>query len=688
MHWSMENDYFTYKINPNDKPLTRRGVLSVVASIYDPLGMVAPFTLPAKLLLQDMCRQQLGWDEEMETAEVTQWKAWLNQLPKLINFKVPRSFIPMSFGTVRSCQLHHFADASQVGYGIASYLRLESATGEVYCTLVMGRSRVAPLKRMTIPRLELTAATVAARMDQKLRSELDLRLEKSVFWTDSTSVLKYLFNEKARYQTFVANRVNLIRELSPIEAWRYVETRSNPDLASRGVDMDSFLASSIWITGPTFLSENEKMWPILPNDVKRGTLEDDPEVKSPQLVCETVITAMSFIEEIASRFSNWMTFVHCIAWLRRFHRTLTQRLKSSVEADMTRKCLCIEEVYEAENNIWRLVQKDSFGAEIKILSGSEEAHVRSSSKLVKLKPCLKDGLLRVRGRLIHSPSSIDVKHPIILPSKSMAVKLMVQWKHNNLAHSGHNYLMAELRQRFWIIHGNAVVRSVIRNCVRCRSLSARPMIQEMADLPEDRITSNVPPFTHTGTDCFGPFLVKKSRSNLKRYGVIFTCLVTRAIHIEVVESMETDFYINAFRRFIARRGPVTSIRSDNGTNLVGAEKELRKELEKLKHSVIAEVMLLKGVTWQFNPPHASHFGGVWERQIRTIRRVLRGLCHQQVMTDDTLHTLFCEVEAIINGRPLTRVTDDPDGPQPLTPNMLLTLKGAGGPITDTDHSDL
>nr|XP_027213849.1 uncharacterized protein LOC113806899 [Penaeus vannamei] len=206
----------------------------------------------------------------METAEVTQWKAWLNQLPKLRNFKVPRSFIPMSFGTVRSCQLHHFADASQVGYGIASYLRLESATGEVYCTLVMGRSRVAPLKRMTIPRLELTAATVAARMDQKLRSELDLRLEKSVFWTDSTSVLKYLFNEKARYQTFVANRVNLIRELSPIEAWRYVETRSNPaDLASRGVDMDSFLASSIWITGPTFLSENEKMWPILPNDVKR-----------------------------------------------------------------------------------------------------------------------------------------------------------------------------------------------------------------------------------------------------------------------------------------------------------------------------------------------------------------------------------------------------------------------------------
>ncbi|ROT72633.1 hypothetical protein C7M84_008994 [Penaeus vannamei] len=200
--------------------------------------------------------------------------------------------------------------------------------------------------------------------------------------------------------------------------------------------------------------------------------------------------------------------------------------------------LCIEEVYEAENNIWRLVQKDSFGAEIKILSGSEEAHR-------------------------------------------------------------------------WLIYPKTA-------------------------------SSNVPPFTHTGTDCFGPFLVKKGRSNLKRYGVIFTCLVTRAIHIEVVESMETDFYINAFRRFIARRGPVTSIRSDNGTNLVGAEKELRKELEKLKHSVIAEVMLLKGVTWQFNPPHASHFGGVWERQIRTIRRVLRGLCHQQVMTDDTLHTLFCE----------------------------------------------
>ncbi|XP_069982200.1 uncharacterized protein [Penaeus vannamei] len=303
--------------------------------------MVAPFILPVKLLLQDMCRQQLGWDEEMEMAEV------------------PRSFIPLSFGTVRSCQLHNFADAIQVGYGIASYLRLESATGEV-CTL------------RTIPRVELAAASVTACMGQKLCSELDLSLEKSVFWTDT---------------------------------WKYVEMQSNPaDLASRGVDMDSFLASSIWITGLTFLGENEKIWPILPKDVRRGTLQDDPEVKL-QLLCETIITVIPFIEEITSCFSNWKKFVHCIAWLRRFHRTLTKRLKFSVEADMTRKCLCIKEIYKGED-IWKLIQKDLFGAEKK-------------------------------DNLRH----IDVKHPIILPSKSTAVKLMVQWKHKNLAHSGHNYLL-------------------------------------------------------------------------------------------------------------------------------------------------------------------------------------------------------------------------------------------------------
>nr|XP_027206604.1 uncharacterized protein LOC113800073 [Penaeus vannamei] len=318
VHWSMAEDCFTFKICLGDKPLTRRGVLSIVASIYDPLGMVAPLTLPAKMILQDMCQMQLGWDENMVIRKL----------------------------------LVGENDASQSGYGTASYLKMVNASERVYCTLVMARARVAPLKPTTIPRLELTAATVAARMDCKLRKELGLKLEDSVFWTDSTSVLKYLFNQKARYHTFVANRVNLIRELSSASAWRYVDTKSNPaDLASRGLDVDTFLTSEMWIRGPRFLHEPESSWPQVPEDVKHGSLEDDVEVKVSVMVCETVTTVMSFIEEFASRFSNWQKFVRCHAWVRRFlKRKYVPKLPDV-------NCLSSKEITDAETHIWKLVQQ-------------------------------------------------------------------------------------------------------------------------------------------------------------------------------------------------------------------------------------------------------------------------------------------------------------------------------------------
>ncbi|XP_069990659.1 uncharacterized protein [Penaeus vannamei] len=550
VHWSMAEDCFTFKICLGDKPLTHRGVLSIVASIYDPLGMVVPLTLPAEMILQDMCQMQLGWDENMGDKEGARWRKWLEQLPKLSRFKLPRSLVPISFGSIVSYQLHHFADASQSGHGTASYLRMVNVSERVYCTLVMARARVAPLKPTSIPRLELTGATVAARKDCKLRKELGLKLEDSVFCTDSTSVLN---------------------------------------------------------------------WPQVPEDVKHGSLEDDVEVKVSVMVCETVTTVMSFIEEFASRFSNWLKLSCMARW-------------------------------------------------------------ESTSKIVRLRPFLQDGLLRVGGHLRHYGRDPNATHPIILPNKSSLEKLSVKWHHKKLAHCGQNYL--------WVVHANAFARSVVRSCMKCRAICARPMTQEMANLPENRIIPGQPPFTHTGTDCFGPFLVRKGRSNLKRYGIVFTCLTSRAVHSEVMDLMETDSFINALRRFTARRGPVKSIKSDNGTNLVGAEKVLRQELQLPDQTAICDTMSTRGISWCFNPPHASHFGGVWECQIRSIRRILSGIYYQQTLTDDSLHTLFCEVEAIINSRPLTRVTDDPDCLQPLTPSMLLNLKGPPGPVMNTDNKDL
>ena len=259
IHWAMNSDAFTFKINLKDKPRTRRGVLSIVASLYDPLGFVAPYTLQGKMLLQDLCRRDLSWDEEMNEDEISRWNKWTSQLQQLEGLQIKRSFVPADFGEVASYQLHHFADASQSGYGVSTYLRVEGKAGRVHCTLVMGRARVAPLRRPSIPRMELTAAAVAAQLDSKLKSELDLVLMDSVFWTDSTSVLKYIKNQTARYHTFVNNRVNLIRDLSDATAWRYVGTAENPaDLASRGLCVENLLKSSLWFSGPTFLSQGRE----------------------------------------------------------------------------------------------------------------------------------------------------------------------------------------------------------------------------------------------------------------------------------------------------------------------------------------------------------------------------------------------------------------------------------------------
>ncbi|XP_050687009.1 uncharacterized protein LOC126980771 [Eriocheir sinensis] len=246
--------------------------------------------------------------------------------------------------------------------------------------------------------------------------------------------------------------------------------------------------------------------------------------------------------------------------------------------------------------------------------------------------------------------------------------------HERVGHQGRQHVLSSLRESYWIVRGNATVRKVIGDCIKCRRYQAPVIQQQMSDLPDGRVCSDQPPFTSTGIYCFGPFYTKRGRSEVNRYGVIFSCLTLRAVHIEVVESLSTDSFSNALRRFMARRGQVKSIYCDRGTNFVGAERELREAIKDWNQSRMHGTLFLKNVDWKLNPPHASHFGGAWERQIRTVRKVLNGVMKEQTMTDEGLTTLMCEVEAVINSRPLSNISDDCDDPKPLTPNHLLTLR--------------
>ncbi len=202
----------------------------------------------------------------------------------------------------------------------------------------------------------------------------------------------------------------------------------------------------------------------------------------------------------------------------------------------------------------------------------------------------------------------------------------------------------------------------------------------MADLPLERVTPSGPPFTVIGCDCFGPFLCKVGRAEVKRYGLLCTCFNIRAIHIEMLESMSTDAFLNAFRRFVARRGQPKKTFCDNGTNFVGARSGLDKSKQELDFRRIRQYGVESDMEWEFNPPHASHMGGVWERMIGVTRRVMAAVTKDARLTDDVLMTLFAEVENIVNSRPITKQSDDINDLTPLTPNHMLMLHGGPPPV--------
>ena len=266
----------------------------------------------------------------------------------------------------------------------------------------------------------------------------------------------------------------------------------------------------------------------------------------------------------------------------------------------------------------------------------------------------------VPERLTHTSLPSRAKRPAILPACHPAVESLVRHVHERTAHSGRGYVLAELRRKHWIVGATPLVKKIIRHCVACRRRDAQPCQQREADLPVDRVTPHEPAFTSVGVDYFGPFAVKRGRGREKRYGCMFTCLTTRAVHIETTDTLDTDSFLNCLYRFMARRGEPRLVRSDNGSNFVGAERELRKEMESWNKERIQETMSQRGIRWLFNPPAASHMGGVWERQIRSVRRVLSTIMTEQVHTSEMLTTLLVIAEGIINNRPLTPASDDPN----------------------------
>ncbi len=334
-------------------------------------------------------------------------------------FEVNRCVKPHNFGTVTQYQLHHFADASELAYGAVSYLVMENTEGQVHNSIVMAKSHLAPLKMMIIPRLELCAATLAAKLDVMLKRELDLPIKNSTFWTDSTVVLQYIRSEDGRFRTFVANRIATIHSATQPNQWHYVDTSSNPaDDLSRGMSALELKKSMRWLEGARFILMAEEDWPEEPKSMEPLN-QSDPELRKCKENAQTFAVESeenSATAKLLKHYSSWHKLKKAVSWVLRVKSYLLK--KDQYKEDDTKKPLTVDELNMAEQAIIRYVQKHAYPDEYATLNAAVGS-VKKSSPLHRLDPNMnEDGLICVGGRLKNSTLQTQLKHPVILPEAS------------------------------------------------------------------------------------------------------------------------------------------------------------------------------------------------------------------------------------------------------------------------------
>ena len=694
--WDAQEDCFIIDVKLPDRPFTKRGILAILHTIYDPLGFVVPVTLAGRLIQRkilppkEKITEELlscDWDDLLPQKYVDEWNTWKESLAGLSNLKIQRCIIGNDFINPTR-ELHVFCDASDAAIGHVIYVKSINHDGRVHIGFLTANSKVAPRAATTTPRLELCAAVDAVLNARSIVSELTYKPSCITFYSDSTAVLGYISNNTSRFSRYVSNRIAVIRNLSTVDQWKYVPTDENPaDIASRP-QAPKHLADSSWFRGPDFLRDENAHLPT-PHVSMEGLEEEVKEVT----ILSTSLNTPSGVSLMCERVNSWTKALRCmqlilrsIEWLRiKFNFPDYQLTFQSSQLHATKFLI-------------KTAQQDAFSSEINILKSGKM--LGENHPISKLTPFVdNDSILRVGGRLKRSDYPADRKHPILLPEHHIVTTLILRHYHEKIAHQGRHLTHGCLRDHgYHIINGKRVISTMIRNCTVCRKLRSTTSNQLMSDLPADRL-EEAPPFTNTGLDVFGPYIVHdgvntRSRTASKKvWVVIFTCLVTRAIHLELLHGLDTSSFRNALSRFISLRGVCSVLRSDNGTNFIATKRQLDSSCQIDVEDIKNDLLTNHRCDWKLNPPRASHCGGAWERKIGCVKRVLDhslSLLKLRSLSRDEFATLLQEAAAIVNNTPLWEVSSHPDDPAPLSPASLITLRDSPNPpdIDQFSESDL
>ncbi|XP_055923539.1 uncharacterized protein LOC129953986 [Eupeodes corollae] len=580
-------------------------------------------------------REGFEWDEPVTSDLRRLWRDFIKDLKQIESIKVPRRYVSWDPDESK-VSLVVFVDASEKAFASVAYLRFDR-DGDVEVSLAMAKAKVAPLKQLSIPRLELQAAVLGVRLATTIKESHTLHIYEVLFLSDLKTVLSWI-NCSNRLPAFVATRVGEILDTTSPRQWFHI--RSNDNVADDGTkrfEKSMGDQDTRWFKGPDFLKLPFEDWPI-------SSFKADSELvvvkeKSAKTLLHVLKPRSNYgaYDMLSSRFqARWSFSIRAIAFLLRF-KHLLQKKPIAYEVFVTPV-----EFRHAEDWMFRRIQEEAFPNDIASLRMS--GNVSASSSILSLSPFLDDdGTLRMRSRAQKANCSYSSRNPAILPKTHPLVDLFIEHHHQRNFHMGTATVISDIRESAWIISIRGAVDRVRKGCFMCKRLKARAVMPAMGQLPPARLAFDSRPFTHVDVDCFGPMSVKINRSTVKCYGMIFTCLTFRAVQIELLNDLSLDQCYMAVIRFLINRVVTKYFYSDNGLNFVGTKNLLEKDVKEMETS-LCEYSSKKSVNF-----------------------VLQDL----VPREDVLRNALMEAQCQINRRPLTHIPVDPEDPKPLSPNSML-----------------
>ena len=677
--WHTDSDIFSIEpfVPPETEKLTKRTIATCVSKTYDIFGYLLPITVTGKYLIQQIWKTGSGWDEEVSEDIRAKWLEYISDIRET-SVQIDRKFYKFKNPT-----LHVFCDASKRCFGAVAYF-VENEN----VNFVLAKSRLAPTKSPSLPQLELTALNLGAKLAKYICESFakELEIKRIVLWSDSQVALQWVFNGQSNKKPYVRQRVQNINDLCPDAECKFISGELNvADLLTRGLSAKEFKNSN-WLSGPKNFTELD--CEISKNEIhENSSTHENKEIALPVVQTDQKTDLVPIVD--AKKFGSFGKMLrvtsYVLKFLSKFKLCRERKLFKIEKCTCDNFRICSTELNISESVLVGLYQKFNYTEVFEYLKTKRGT---KPPVIDQLNLYLDENVLKSRGRISNSFANESSKFPILLHPECEFTKLVVRWAHLTTLHTGVNALLSFIREKWWIPRGRQVVKSVLRKCVACNKVQGKPFsAPPYPPLPIERC-AKFKPFEVTGVDYTGAILVKSGSTVTKAYVILFTCSITRAVHLELVYSLSEEVFLDALVKFSARRSFPKLLISDNAKTFEGSAKTL-KEIYKSK--LLTSFLGDNRIEWKFSTPRSPWQGGFWERLIGLMKDCLKKVIGGALLTGPQLETLIVQIESRLNDRPITFNSDNLDDLAPITPSLLIfghKLRDFPDTIDEDQISDL